>query len=493
MFQTKRRVGPMAPNDRTVGLSSRLLLLVALGVAAAVGIASCTSKKDGLVAPCSTGKMKCGDDCLLGQACPTRTYCGLEGVCTADCMKENDERCGDGEVCIVATGRCAPESDLNGEVPDDSSDVDSWSEDQDGGMTAMNADDVAEAEDAACVGLSEELEAMPGMLMMVIDASSSMDEATPATNGRSKWAVSQEALVAAVDTLGAATSLGMLYYPNMVVSANTGDSTTCVNVDALVPMAPLDDTHRELVRSTIMGGQTETCTPTHDAYQLALDSVRATSSGANRYMLLITDGQPTLSYGCMAPEGQDSCRSTNPVEEQPIVDLIAEANDEGIKTFVIGSPGSEVNAGTQADARPWLSYAAEAGGTSKDPSTCSHTGEPYCHMDMTTEPDFAQALADGLGYVSSQLDECTYNIPEPPPGELIDPDTTMLIVTLGNGEAYLIEPYNLDEECTDGWELTDKGHAQLCESTCNMVKSDVKARVEVITGCTVVELIPELE
>jgi len=408
-------------------------------------------------------------------------------------MEENDERCGDGQVCVVATGRCTSESDFNGEIPDDSGDVDSWSEDQDGGMTAMSADEVTEAEDAACVGMSEELESIPGMLMMVMDASSSMNDTTAATGGRSKWEVSQEALVNAVGALGAGTSLGMLFYPNMTVTGDSNDSATCVNIDALVPMAPLDDTHREECRSAIQAARTNTCTPTHDAFQVALDNVRATTEGGNRYMLLITDGQPTFSFGCMSPDGGGQCSAQNPVDEQPIVDLIREANDnDGIKTFVIGSPGSEVNVGTGADARPWLSEAAEAGGTSAG-NGCTHTGEPYCHMDMTTAPDFSQALAEGLGYVSSQLDECTYNIPEPPPGELIDPDTTMLIVTLGNGEAYLIEPYNLDEPCTDGWELTDKGHAQLCESTCNLVKSDVDARVEVITGCTVVELIPELE
>lgn len=55
-------------------------------------------------------------------------------------------------------------------------------------------------------------------------------------------------------------------------------------------------------------------------------------------------------------------QNLSPQPEDPIVDEIANAYSNGNRTFVIGSPGSEVNVATGTDARPWLSYAAEQGG-----------------------------------------------------------------------------------------------------------------------------------
>src|SRR5690606_30076251 len=94
-------------------------------------------------------------------------------------------------------------------------------------------------------------------------------------------------------------------------------------------------------------------TPTHDAYKHALDnSMRVTNVPGSRYMLLITDGVPTYALQCVG-----SGFPNDPSPTEPIVDEIAAAAADGIKTFIVGSPGSE-NDGNGGDARPWMSRGA---------------------------------------------------------------------------------------------------------------------------------------
>jgi hypothetical protein len=195
----------------------------------------------------------------------------------------------------------------------------------------------------------------------------------------------------------------------------------------------------------------------------------------NRFMLLITDGQPTFSLQCL---GTGS--TSMPVNEQPIVDEIGAAHGQGIRTFVIGSPGSERNDSTGADARPWLSRAANAGAT---PSPgCSDTGPNYCHMDMTQATDFGAALRSGLAQIAGTLVSCTYDLPAPPAGQQLDLGKINVINTPGGGNPTIL-PRSDDPNCTDGWYLDSNNRVVLCSNTCAQVQADPQVGLEVLFGC----------
>jgi hypothetical protein len=207
-------------------------------------------------------------------------------------------------------------------------------------------------------------------------------------------------------------------------------------------------------------------------------------------MLLITDGAPTMALQCIGEEadggGMMGGGGGNIVDQPtaPIVAEIAGASAAGIRTFIIGSPGSEVSSNGD-DKRPWLSEAAQVGGTAA--AGCAVAGPNFCHMDMTQEADFAAALVAGLGAVVGQIiDECEFGFPEPPPGEVIDAEKTTLVVQTSSG-AKLVLPDN-QGDCSEGWQLTTTGRIQLCPASCEELKTDPTASVQLLFGCAVDQL-----
>jgi hypothetical protein len=235
--------------------------------------------------------------------------------------------------------------------------------------------------------------------------------------------------------------------------------------------------HRTAITRGLRNANTGGGTPTHDAYKYGVQNgmIPANFPG-KRYMLLITDGQPTFSLECVG-NGQ----TRNPVPEGPIVTEVGAAFAQNISTFIIGSPGSEENVSTGADARPWLSQAARAGGTNTN--GCADTGPNFCHMDMTQAPDFSQALRNGLAQIAGTVTACDYALPPPPSGQTLDLNNINVISTGANGDGSIL-PRTNDADCTDGWRLDPQtNHVILCSNTCDQVKADPTMSLEVLFGC----------
>jgi len=357
-----------------------------------------------------------------------------------------------------------------------------------GGKVDLTAEDINAIEGAACTGWAAEGENLPATLQLVVDVSYSMTETAPGTD-QSKWDVTEDALTEAVQDLPASVALGVLYYPNMDVNLEGGTRPidACVNIDEMVPIEQLgeaDSAHRTDVLQSIQDAQTAGYTPTHDAYQYALTQglLPYQGSGNAKFMLLITDGAPTMSEGCYG--GDDPDGGVQDMPTQPIVDEVTAAAAQGIRTFVIGSPGSEESAEeTGGDMRPWLSRAAMEGGTAA--AGCNADGPNFCHMDMTQEEDFGAALRAGLAAIAGQvIDACTFAVPDPPNDETIDPALTNLVVTWGSGSSSLYLPDNVGA-CDVGWTFNAAGQVELCPATCDEVKLDAGATVQLTFGCGV--------
>ena len=346
--------------------------------------------------------------------------------------------------------------------------------------------DLAALRRAACSQWTAESGPDPALLMLVVDVSGSMTFADPTSNGTvSKWGVERPILSSTIDGFPASLGVGVLYYPNKPTpqSATQRPASACVNVDAMIHVQYLGSRgsrQRYAIQQSLASTEptTQEGTPTLDAYLVALQELGSTTLGGSRQLLLITDGQPTFAEGCVGTGGLDV-----PVDETPIIDAIAAAKRAGIRTFVIGSPGSEQGTITGVDARPWLSRAAEAGGTARQ--GCSHSGPRYCHFDMVEEPNFGAGLTQALTEIGGSITQCDIPLPAPPANQRLDQSKLNVVLTTGGGRESLV--FRDDSPACangEGWQYgANRDRITLCAKTCGAVRADPSARIDFIVGC----------
>lgn len=355
----------------------------------------------------------------------------------------------------------------------------------DGGLLPITPEQKKLVTEAACAGFLTEGESLPSVLELVVDTSSSMRNAAPGNPGSSKWDVTRDALLEAIvgvtgSGLPPSVAVGMLFYPNIEyqVQSSPQPLQACVDTGAAVPIELLGvkgAAHRTAIGNAISQVRLAQSTPTADAYGYALENQLLPSKAiGKKFMLLITDGTPTLMKGCYNPSGR-----LGDVDPTPIVEAITAAAGEGVQTFLIGSPGSEAN-------RTWMSRAAVIGGTAT--AGCNVNGPNYCHMDMTSEPDFAAALRAGLARVVGQITPCTFTFANPPPGQTINPNDINVIVN-SSGQSSLVIRDDVGS-CSQGFQLTKDNEIVLCPETCAQVKADSGASVDVVFGCGALTEVP---
>lgn len=326
----------------------------------------------------------------------------------------------------------------------------------------------------ACAGQIAGAEVAPTVLQLVVDTSGSMDDDAPGPVRGSKWDATRRALLAAVDRMPAETAVGVVFYPDVSNSDdnNGNDPNGCFDRQADVPLAVLDaagSQHRRQIQRAFQDQKPNGGTPTHDAYAFAVQGLESVTLPGADFAVLITDGIPTFSLGC-----DDSGRDQdNAVDSGPLVVEAANSLSHGVKTFVIGSPGSE---GARGD----LSRMAEAGGTAIP--GCSHQGPVYCHFDMTRAQDFATELAEALGQIAGLALSCSYDIPLPPNGAQLDPAKVNVLFRPGAGQAEVIAQ-SPGQGCTEGWQYSQDGsRVLLCGSTCARVR-DAEGSLSLQFGC----------
>ena len=340
-----------------------------------------------------------------------------------------------------------------------------------------------------CAGGSAEPEGAPSILEFVLDVSGTMNGTTGTTGGQTKWEVCADALRTAIAALPDNIAVGFEFFPNMDnggAVTTPSDHTPCIDhsddVDP-APLGPAGSAQRNALNAALdaVAPEPDGATPTQDALDYAYQVLRQNTSQLSKYVVLVTDGQPTLARGCF---GMAAPR--NPDDTAPIIaDIGNVLTQDGINTFIVGSPGSESNAGTGADVRDWLSAAARAGGTAT--AGCSDTGNPeFCHFDLTGAADFGTALAGALNTIGDWVVGCDYTLPATAPsGDPIDPDKVNLIYTDGAGQSHLVLP-NPDPSCDRGWHYLDPPsytQIHICGTTCDTIQGDAQASLDLVFGC----------
>jgi len=334
----------------------------------------------------------------------------------------------------------------------------------------------------SCATSTMQSDLLPTNILFVIDRSGSMSCNPPPTTDSvacemkperanagepSKWEITSSTLAAAIEALPATAVVGISYFSN-------NDSCGVQSVPS-VPLAPISAEHKRTLADSLAGVKPAGGTPivgaTILAYRKLHEAALAGDIYGPEYVVLLTDGQQSDECSSTRCADAASCTALLVDEEVPK----AAGPGVGIRTFVIGVPGSE-------PARSVLSAIAQKGGTGRD-GCDPELGD--CHFDMTMESDLASALASALRAIAGQAVTCELPLPEPE-GEL-DLERVNVVYTPGNGDKAEIVVRDTRAACNAGaagWQAAEDGQTiLLCGEVCERVRSDAGARVDVVLGC----------
>lgn len=325
--------------------------------------------------------------------------------------------------------------------------------------------------DAACLADTFGAEVTPAQLLFQLDTSGSMNcpptdtvcaSADPMPGSR--WEVFKSKLQVALGQLPSSNSAGLMHYPTGKGTFQ-GDPTGCVPQNVDVPIGPLS-TSLNPINAALSALAPAGGTPTHDAITAAFKQLELSQAVGPKYLVLATDGQATFCAGCDL-----FCSSQEMVtDNEKLIMEVGAAATNGIRTFVLGAPGS-------APYRTILSRIAEAGQTSAV-AGCSHQGPNYCHYDMTTAPDFATALEAALAAVGGATLSCTYDIPKD--NGTFDPTQVNVQLTINGQITQVLQ----DKSHTDGWDYSADGkQIVLYGQTCTNAKAAQNGKIDILYGC----------
>jgi len=167
-----------------------------------------------------------------------------------------------------------------------------------------------------------------------------------------------------------------------------------------------------------------------------------------------TDGYP---MGC---DGND-----NTIDNAAKVAKAAFDGEYDIRTYVLGVGPNLTD----------LNKIAASGGTQQA-------------LFIDTSKDVTSELAAKFDEIRSAVAvDCVYKVPTPPSGQNFDGR-----VNVNYTSGAKTEPVGFNEAttCTEGWQYTDNTHTEikLCGTTCDTVKADGNAKIEVLYGCSTVKV-----
>ena len=367
------------------------------------------------------------------------------------------------------------------------------------GLYGITSNQANALKSASCVGWSVEPDGGGSAIMeFVMDISSSMvtDSADPSNlNGLNKWTVLSQTMPSVLAALPASFAVGEMYFaaqPNRCYVANAND----------VPIATNTAAQLQRLQTSLAAVQPNGITPTYQAWYQALQTVTSWQpvasdppglANAARYIVLITDGVPTLGRANDCTYLQNSITQSEYDTELGLIQQ--ETTASGVKTFVVGVVGSNNPQNAPFDPLYYLSKIAVVGGTESPPGCVPTSGtvlpndvQPrghYCHYDLSASADLSSALAGAVTGIASGLLSCDYVIPPPPAGKTVDPNTTLLVFTDRASGNTSIVLQNTARNCDRGWRFTDSTNTRIkiCGTTCNTLQQNPTSSLSLVFGC----------
>jgi hypothetical protein len=350
-------------------------------------------------------------------------------------------------------------------------------------MTDTMSGDAPVKTDGACGGTAVKATAKDANILLVLDKSGSMQQ-TPTGFTVSKWEALKTSLHDALTPVKNKISLGLEMFP---YDASTPIALSCSGNCCAMPTGaaainvPIEPgvTAVDKITTTVNGMSPGGATPTAKALDQAL-AYFTTGAGASltdKYVLLATDGGPNCNEGltCTADKcttnidgscsaGTNCCDSSkiSCLDSDQVIAKLEALKAAGVKTFVVGIPGSE-------GYKTYLDQFANAGGMTAPSGTTK-----YFAVDAAGGTG---GLTDVFKLITGELiTSCTLTLDSAPP----DPNQINVYV----------DDKVVPQSGADGWDLdtsTTPPTVVLKGATCEGVKSKGAKSIRVEFGCPTIK------
>lgn len=242
-----------------------------------------------------------------------------------------------------------------------------------------------------------------------------------------------------------------------------------------VPIGPLAQT-RDQIKAVINATSPTGGTPTRWALRHAWDYMAKADLKGERYVLLVTDGEPNTYSPAQQvgfftlPETANLCGTLADIANDTTTAFMGTPQ---VKTFVIGVPGAD-----SADAKEVLSGIALNGGTCKPGGSFDAR---TCHYEVG-KLNFEDELKAALTEIAGKVAGCVFEVPT---GDNVDPNLVNVVVESPGGKVPLLK----DAMHTDGWDYTDanKNKIEVFGAQCEAVKKNTTSKVSIYLGCKTME------
>jgi hypothetical protein len=339
-------------------------------------------------------------------------------------------------------------------------------------------------------------------MLLVLDSSGSMDKPTT-TGGQTKWAIMQQALTSALTKVQSDINFGLLLYPYKeggIDGASDAFSEVCAvpSSSATAVNIPIGSsaTGEAAVRAIIQKVQDQKPaggTPTAEALARAYEYY-LTGDGKNllgtRWVILATDGGPNCNQTLTCPAGSctenmdGSCPSGNCCEDtsganrygyiclddaatETAIDNLAKL---GVKTFVVGIPGSEAYAA-------YLNQFATAG---KVPNKGANGEQYYPVSAATALDDLTKAFESITTKLVTTCDIPLSVTPQVGASEINVAVDCTLVNAVPGGVAPAADASTVDGFYVDFTQ--DPAHLKFVGTSCAKVEAGAH-QVDIIAGC----------
>jgi von Willebrand factor type A domain len=362
------------------------------------------------------------------------------GGCTSENESRN-ERGSSGDTDKDAGG------DLDGDGDSDSDSDGDTDSDSDGDADSDSDGDTDSDSDSdeICGELDWDLELVPSRIMILLDSSSSMHDQLGCDyddtwcNGPTKWEVAKPALEKMINDYGMEIDFGLDTFPR--------DHECTVGTSVLYDVS---NDHGAAILTYLQSHKSPGSTPIYLGLKNFVDTTYApvfSGPGANRYLVLVSDGQDTCGKNGISGTFSSTIKSD-------LTQVTQDVLGTGVLTFVIGF-GDGVSQGQ-------LNAVAGAGGTG-----------------LTTffEAEDQATLDAALSNIGAASISCTFAISLPEP----DSDYDKVNIYLDG------DNLGWDEDCAQGkgWTWTDDTHKEIlfCDEACATLKSGKISNMTATFGC----------